>query len=77
MEEARAEVRKERRRQREEHSNATYGAMIGGGFTMLIAVVWFVVGFFAGWVFCYPPILFVLGLISFVCGLMTKLGVTD
>lgn len=37
---------------------------------MVLAVVWFVVGLFAGWIYFYPPILFVLGGIAVVRGLM-------
>ena len=37
--------------------------MMGG------AAIWFIVGFALGWVFFYPPILFVLGAISFFRGL--------
>jgi hypothetical protein len=37
---------------------------------MVGAVVWLVVGLFAGWIFFYPPILFVLGLVRFVTALM-------
>jgi hypothetical protein len=37
-------------------------AMMGG------AVVWFVVGLYAGWVFFYPPILFVLGIGAVIRG---------
>jgi DNA-directed RNA polymerase subunit RPC12/RpoP len=46
-------------------------AGVGGGCLMMVlAVVWFVVGWFAGWIFFYPPILFILGLIAFIRGLM-------
>lgn len=43
--------------------------VIGGCITMLIAVVWFVVGLMNDWVFFYPPILFVVGLIAAIKGL--------
>ena len=42
---------------------AGVGMMVG-------AVVWFVVGWMAGRIFFYPPILFVLGIASLVKGLM-------
>jgi len=47
-------------------------ASIGGGLLMMvIAVVWFVVGFFVMNVtFIYPPILFVIGLVAFIRGLV-------
>jgi hypothetical protein len=43
--------------------------VLGGLLAMIGAVAWFVLGFMLGWVFYYPPILFILGLISFVKGL--------
>ena len=33
------------------------------------AVVWFVLGLMFDWVFFYPPILFIVGLIAFIKGL--------
>ena len=36
---------------------------------MLGAVVWFFVGMAAGYIYFYPPILFVMGLVSIVKGL--------
>jgi hypothetical protein len=42
----------------------------GGCLMMVLAAVWFVVGIYAGWIFFYPPILFVFGLIAFFRGLM-------
>jgi hypothetical protein len=45
--------------------------VIGGGLTMIIAVVWFVVGLVAlGFIFFYPPVLFVLGLAATINGLI-------
>lgn len=46
----------------------------GGAVMMLIAVVWFVVGLFAGWIFFYPPILFIVGLIAFFKGIADNFG---
>ncbi len=34
------------------------------------AVIWFVVGLAAGWIFFYPPVLFVLGIVAVVRGFM-------
>jgi hypothetical protein len=48
------------------------GGMMGGALAMLIAVVWFVVGLLAGWVFFYPPILFVIGLVGFIKGMVAR-----
>jgi hypothetical protein len=42
-----------------------YGVMI-----MIVAVVWFVLGLFLGWVFFYPPILFVAGVARVIWGFM-------
>jgi hypothetical protein len=43
--------------------------ILGGAIVMGIAVVWFVAGLFFDWVFFYPPILFVAGLITLCQGL--------
>jgi hypothetical protein len=43
----------------------------GGLIMMTIAVVWFVVGYSFGWVFYYPPILFLIGVYAFFKGLFT------
>ena len=45
--------------------------MVGGIIMMVIAVVWFVLGWMAGIIFIYPPILFVIGLFAFFKGLFT------
>ncbi len=69
--------RKKRRRPRPDSSSGggVNGGAVGAGlFIMFIAVVWFVVGLYAGWIFFYPPILFVIGIISLVKGLM---GIED
>jgi hypothetical protein len=42
---------------------------LGGLLMMVIAVVWFVLGYLAGWIYFYPPVLFVVGFIAFVRGL--------
>jgi DNA-directed RNA polymerase subunit RPC12/RpoP len=43
----------------------------GGGLMILIAVVWFFVGLAAGYIFFYPPILFLIGLVGLLRGLFT------
>jgi hypothetical protein len=48
--------------------NINSGAL-GGLLMMVIAVVWFVLGLMANRIFFYPPILFVIGLISLFKGL--------
>jgi len=44
---------------------------VGGGIlAMFIAVVWFILGLLNNWIFYYPPILFIIGLIAFIKGLV-------
>ena len=44
---------------------------IWGGVGMMVgAVVWFVLGWMAGRIFFYPPILFVMGIVAVGKGLM-------
>ena len=43
--------------------------IIGGALMMLLAVVWFIAGLYFGWIFFYPPILFIIGLVRFVLSL--------
>jgi hypothetical protein len=45
--------------------------IVGGIAMMAIATVWFFVGYEAGYIFYYPPILFVIGLYAFLKGLIT------
>lgn len=46
---------------------------VKGGFIMMgIAVIWFVVGYEAGYIFYYPPILFLIGVYAVIKGLITK-----
>ena len=43
-----------------------------GGLAMMgIAVIWFIAGYAAGYIFFYPPILFLLGVFALVKGLIT------
>lgn len=51
--------------------NGVKKGVAGGVMMMLIAVVWFVVGYAAGFIFYYPPILFIIGLFAFFKGLFT------
>jgi DNA-directed RNA polymerase subunit RPC12/RpoP len=45
---------------------------VAGGFLMIIiAIVWFIGGYAAGYIFYYPPILFIIGLYALVKGLVT------
>ena len=50
-------------------SGVNWGAMGTGILMMVGAVVWFVVGLMGDRIFFYPPVLFVLGIISFFKGL--------
>lgn len=45
--------------------------MLGGIVMMAIAAVWFGLGWAAGYIFFYPPILFVIGLFGFLKGLFS------
>lgn len=44
--------------------------VLGGLGMMLIAVVWFVLGWQAGYIYYYPPILFVIGLVGLIKGII-------
>lgn len=46
-----------------------HAGSLGGIAMMVVAVVWFVLGLKGGYIFYYPPVLFVLGLIAFFKGL--------
>ena len=49
------------------------GGVLGGIAAMVIAVVWFVVGLvFFDWIAFYPPVLFVIGLVGFIKGLVSS-----
>lgn len=48
------------------------GSVIGGALAMLGAVVWFVLGLVGNRIFFYPPILFIIGLIGVIRGLMNS-----
>jgi hypothetical protein len=51
-------------------SGMGYG-VLGGLAMMAIAVIWFVVGLFFDIIFFYPPILFIIGIVAVVKGLMS------
>lgn len=42
--------------------------VMGGLAMMAIAVVWFVAGWMSGYIFYYPPILFIIGLVGLIRG---------
>ncbi len=70
-----------RERNRQAHERGTQSAssgfeggainsgMAGGLLAMVVAVIWFVVGWMGGVIFFYPPILFIIGLVSLFNGL--------
>lgn len=70
----RREKPRERRERRVTFEQGWFGSlnagMIGGLLMMLIAVGWFVAGLAGGIIFFYPPILFVIGFIAMMKGLM-------
>ena len=45
--------------------------VVGGIIMMVIAAVWFGVAWEYGWIFFYPPILFLIGLFAFIKGIVT------
>ena len=45
--------------------------IVGGLIMMAIAVIWFTVGYAAGFIFYYPPILFIIGLFGLIKGIFT------
>ena len=51
---------------------STNAGLIGGVLMILIAVVWFAVGYSAGRIFFYPPVLLILGLVAIVKGLSNR-----
>ena len=64
-------TRRRKAQHREEEKSAS-AELIGGIAAMVGAVVWFVAGYMAGYIFFYPPILFFIGLAGVIKGL-TKL----
>ena len=44
--------------------------ILGGIIMMGIALIWFLAGLTAGYIFFYPPVLFIIGVYAFVKGLM-------
>lgn len=68
-----AKPKKKKKRRPSESSGGgvtVSGGVVAGLFMMLGAVVWLVVGLYFGWLFFYPPVLFIIGLISLIKGLM-------
>lgn len=49
----------------------TSGVLVGG-LMMLGAVVWFVAGLAMGWIYFYPPVLFIIGLVTLIRGVASR-----
>ncbi|MFL5338725.1 MAG: hypothetical protein ACJ8F7_01045 [Gemmataceae bacterium] len=70
--------RRPRRRRSPRESSGGYSGIsispgvIAGLLMVLGAVVWFILGLFFGWIFFYPPILFILGLVRLIMSLMGR-----
>jgi hypothetical protein len=43
--------------------------VLGGAIMIAIALIWFVVGLFAGYIYFYPPVLFIFGVYALVKGI--------
>ncbi len=55
------------------HAGGIAWSKVGIGVAMMVgAVVWFIVGLFADRIFFYPPILYILGIVGVVKGLLGK-----
>lgn len=66
--ESRREKLDRKRAEDEESDSAMY--QIGSGIFMMVgAVVWLVAGLFAGYIFFYPPVLFIFGLVAVISGI--------
>jgi hypothetical protein len=50
------------------------GKIVSGIGMMVGAVVWFIAGLLVGWIYFYPPILFVAGVVAVFNGLSHKLN---
>ena len=64
--------RKAREREMEEPASSGGKDIITGILMMVGAIVWFVVGYMAGYIYFYPPVLFVIGLGTMIKGLFKK-----
>ena len=46
--------------------------VLGGMGLMAGAVIWFVLGLMGGYIFYYPPVMFVIGMIAMIKGLVSR-----
>lgn len=50
----------------------TNGGILGGVLMIIVAIVWFVGGLFAGYIFYYPPILLIVGMVAIGKGIFSN-----
>jgi len=81
MDEDEARIMAEREKAIEETNDESFFSLekkgirkgVAGGILMMaIALVWFIAGWSAGYIFYYPPILFVIGLFALVKGIFNR-----
>ncbi len=66
------EERPRRRRRIPERTHKFWNNSVRGGLiAMVIAVLWFGIGLYFDWIAFYPPILFIIGLIGFIRGIIS------
>lgn len=70
--EPRPRKKKKKRRPASSYSGVNAGSILAGIGMMVGSVVWFVVGLMNNYIFFYPPVLFILGIIALVKGLMNQ-----
>jgi hypothetical protein len=68
-----AKARADEAEKKQENVAWSNGQILSGIGMMIGAVMWFVTGLVFGRIFCYPPILFVLGVIAVINGIAYKL----
>ncbi len=61
------------KKKRKSKSFSDNGGALAGLGLMVLAVLWFVGGLFVGYIFFYPPILFLIGLVAFLKGLFSTM----
>lgn len=64
--------KKKKNRVKENAGNAAAAGVLGGLLMMAIAIIWFVVGLMNDYIFFYPPVLFVVGIVAIVKGIASR-----
>jgi hypothetical protein len=64
--------RPDERRSRTQGGFHVNPSILGGIGMMIGAIIWFVVGLSFNYIFFYPPVLFILGVVAFVKGLVSS-----